>query len=227
MNPELLKAALAANVAAALVEDIGSGDITAGLFTAIGINAALFERVRRVASGWETQLAISVEDILSQTTVFELVEAFCQAHGEAGTRLRLEVLSARLQGNPVQLPPRIEVAWYGGAFVRDAGDAVDLQRQFARRGDDQRQRLVGEHEAVVAVQNLRRDGQTESDGLARSGLCRNQRVAAMCLFDEHGLLHRRQGFITLGRKCRCQRRGQHHICHVFSQKGRGPAASAP
>ena len=31
MNPELLKAALAANVAAALVEDIGSGDITAGL----------------------------------------------------------------------------------------------------------------------------------------------------------------------------------------------------
>lgn len=50
---------------------------------------------------------------------------------EAGTRLRLEVLSARLQGNPVQLPPRIEVAWYGGAFVRDAGDAVDLQRQPA------------------------------------------------------------------------------------------------
>lgn len=31
MNPELLKAALAANVAAALVEDIGSGDVTAGL----------------------------------------------------------------------------------------------------------------------------------------------------------------------------------------------------
>lgn len=34
MNPELLKAALAANVAAALVEDIGSGDITAGLISA-------------------------------------------------------------------------------------------------------------------------------------------------------------------------------------------------
>lgn len=31
MTPELVKAALAANVAAALVEDIGSGDITAGL----------------------------------------------------------------------------------------------------------------------------------------------------------------------------------------------------
>lgn len=34
MNPELLKAALAANVAAALVEDIGSGDVTARLIPA-------------------------------------------------------------------------------------------------------------------------------------------------------------------------------------------------
>ncbi len=34
MNPELLKAALAANVAAALVEDIGSGDVTAQLIPA-------------------------------------------------------------------------------------------------------------------------------------------------------------------------------------------------
>ena len=34
MNPEMLKAALAANVAAALVEDIGNGDITAGLIPA-------------------------------------------------------------------------------------------------------------------------------------------------------------------------------------------------
>jgi DNA-binding transcriptional LysR family regulator len=51
--------------------------------------AAVASRVRRVASGWETQLAISIEDILSQATVFELVEAFCQDHGDAGTRLRL------------------------------------------------------------------------------------------------------------------------------------------
>jgi DNA-binding transcriptional LysR family regulator len=46
-------------------------------------------RVRRVAGGWETELSISVEDILSPTTVFELVEAFCQDHGDAGTRLRI------------------------------------------------------------------------------------------------------------------------------------------
>ncbi len=59
-----------------------------------------------------------------------VVSAMPQAN-EAGTRLRLEVESALLQGTPVQLPPRIEVAWYGGAFLREAGDAVDLQRQPA------------------------------------------------------------------------------------------------
>ena len=39
--------------------------------------AAVSNRVRRVAKGWETQLAISVDDVLSVPTMFELVEAFC------------------------------------------------------------------------------------------------------------------------------------------------------
>ncbi|KPF50709.1 LysR family transcriptional regulator [beta proteobacterium AAP121] len=59
---------------------------------------AVANRVRRVASGWETQLSISVEDILSVPTVFELVQAFCDVRelreGSAerqapGTRIRL------------------------------------------------------------------------------------------------------------------------------------------
>ena len=59
---------------------------------------AVANRVRRVASGWETQLAISVEDILSVPTVFELVQAFCELCDRAdsdatprgaGTRIRL------------------------------------------------------------------------------------------------------------------------------------------
>ncbi|RYF67123.1 MAG: ComEC family competence protein, partial [Comamonadaceae bacterium] len=47
---------------------------------------------------------------------------------EAGTRLRLDVESARLGGSVVRLPPRVDVAWYGGPF-RDAAGGVDLQRQ--------------------------------------------------------------------------------------------------
>ena len=38
---------------------------------------AVSNRVQRVAKGWETELSISVEDILSVPTIFELVEAFC------------------------------------------------------------------------------------------------------------------------------------------------------
>jgi DNA-binding transcriptional LysR family regulator len=60
---------------------------------------AVANRVRRVASGWETELSICVEDLLSTPTVFELVEAFCSQPGDAthgpATRLRLstEVLA--------------------------------------------------------------------------------------------------------------------------------------
>jgi DNA-binding transcriptional LysR family regulator len=58
---------------------------------------AVANRVRRVASGWETQLSISVEDLVSVPTVFELVEAFCQVRDSKddpdqdgpATRLRL------------------------------------------------------------------------------------------------------------------------------------------
>lgn len=59
---------------------------------------AVANRVRRVAGGWETELSISIDDLLSTTTVFELVEAFsgvCVDTGAdsgnqgPGTRLRL------------------------------------------------------------------------------------------------------------------------------------------
>jgi len=61
---------------------------------------AVANRVRRVANGWETQMSISVEDILSVPTVFELVQAFCELRDPAAppgsaaseypaTRLRL------------------------------------------------------------------------------------------------------------------------------------------
>ncbi|MEN9416651.1 MAG: hypothetical protein RI988_271 [Pseudomonadota bacterium] len=44
---------------------------------------AVANRVQRVASGWEPTLAISVDDVLSSATVFELVEAFCSVSGAA------------------------------------------------------------------------------------------------------------------------------------------------
>eukprot|EP01137_Pigoraptor_chileana_P005974 Opistho-2@49784 len=37
---------------------------------------AVANRVKRVATGWETQLTVAVDNILAPTAVFELVEAF-------------------------------------------------------------------------------------------------------------------------------------------------------
>ena len=68
---------------------------------------AVANRVRRVASGWETQLSVAVDDVISRSTLFDLCEAFyalepqgpavggSAAPGGPGTRLRLrtEVLA--------------------------------------------------------------------------------------------------------------------------------------
>jgi DNA-binding transcriptional LysR family regulator len=69
--------------------------------------AAVAQRVKRVAAGWETQLTVAVDDIVSRATMLELCEAFyaldpqglagagTHAGGGPGTRLRLmrEVLA--------------------------------------------------------------------------------------------------------------------------------------
>src|SRR5574343_1704960 len=54
---------------------------------------AVANRVRRVATGWETQLTVAYDGVISRPTLFELAEAFYQIKPEGldgpGTRLRL------------------------------------------------------------------------------------------------------------------------------------------
>lgn len=54
---------------------------------------AVANRVRRVATGWESELTIALDGVISRLTIFELVEGFYalrSADGQApGTRLRL------------------------------------------------------------------------------------------------------------------------------------------
>lgn len=93
---------------------------------------AVANRVRRVSTGWESELTVAVEDVVSRLTVFELVEGFYAqrtADGQPpGTRLRLrsEVLAgtweALLSGQAdlaigvmlnVPLKPGIEIKTLG------------------------------------------------------------------------------------------------------------------
>ena len=59
---------------------------------------AVANRVKRVASGWETQLSIAVDSILSSLTVFELCEAFYALNPPQGPGTRLRLRSEVLAG---------------------------------------------------------------------------------------------------------------------------------
>jgi hypothetical protein len=66
--------------------------------------------------------------------------------------------------------------------------AADLQREFTRRRDDQRQRRRALANAAILADQLWRHRKPEGDGLARSGLRRDDQVAALRFGFQHGLL---------------------------------------
>ena len=58
---------------------------------------AIANRVKRVATGWEPQLTLSVDSIISRTTVMELCEAFFALNPPTRLKIREEALSGTLQ----------------------------------------------------------------------------------------------------------------------------------
>src|ERR1035437_888413 len=58
---------------------------------------AVANRVKRVATGWEPQLTIAVDSIISKATVMELCESFFSLNPPTRIRLRDETLSGTLE----------------------------------------------------------------------------------------------------------------------------------
>ena len=58
---------------------------------------AVANRVKRVATGWESQLTISVDTVISPATVHELCESFFSLDPPTRLRLRTEALSGTLE----------------------------------------------------------------------------------------------------------------------------------
>lgn len=85
---------------------------------------AVANRVRRVASGWETELAISLDDILSTPTIFELVEAFYadSSAGRKGPPTRLRLRTDVLAGTwEALVSGQVDLAIGVGAFHANPG----------------------------------------------------------------------------------------------------------
>ena len=58
---------------------------------------AIANRVKRVATGWEPQLTLAVDSIISRNTIMELCEAFFALNPPTRLKLREEALSGTLQ----------------------------------------------------------------------------------------------------------------------------------
>jgi DNA-binding transcriptional LysR family regulator len=108
---------------------------------------AVANRVQRVASGWETQLTISMDDALSFPTLFELVQAFCAVRSGAGGK------SGPAEDGPAtRLRLRSDVlAGTWEALVSGQADlAIGVSDQFANPGGIERAPL-GELPFVFCV----------------------------------------------------------------------------
>ena len=58
---------------------------------------AVANRVRRVATGWEAQLTIAADGLISRATLFDLAQAFFELKPPTRLRIRDEILSGTLQ----------------------------------------------------------------------------------------------------------------------------------
>ena len=137
---------------------------------------AVANRVRRVASGWESQLVIALDDVISMTTVFELVQSFCEMRVDSdggsstgpGTRIRLrsDVLAgtweALVSGQAdLAIGVGVEVAPPGGIEMRPLGElafvfAVAPHHPLARETEPIPPEKLVQHRAVAVADTAQR-----------------------------------------------------------------------
>ncbi len=87
---------------------------------------AVANRVHRVASGWETQLCISVEDILSLPTIFDLVQAFCEVRDPREAREARDAQRPGAAGLPPATRLRLRSDTLAGTWEALISGQVDL-----------------------------------------------------------------------------------------------------
>jgi hypothetical protein len=99
------------------------------------------------------------------------------------------------------LTPRVHATDTGddastGGRIEPFQLALYLHRQFARRRNDQGQRISRAVELEFIHQQGGTDADSEGHGLARAGLRRHQQIALGGLRGQHGALHRGQIIVT-------------------------------
>ena len=127
---------------------------------------AVANRVRRVATGWESQLTIAVDTVISCGTVMELGQAFLEVAPHTRLKLRDEVLSGTLQavvtgGADLALGVSLEPGNALGVQGRILGElpfvfAVAPHHPVAAMPEPLSDEAVQKHRAVAVADSVQR-----------------------------------------------------------------------
>ncbi len=128
---------------------------------------AIAHRVKRVATGWEPQLTIAIDTIISRTTVMELCESFFSLSPPTRIRLRDETLSGTLEAltsgqadlaigvGPEPVPAGVHSKPLGSVeFVY----AVAPHHPLAHAPEPLSDETVRQHRAVAVADSVQRGG---------------------------------------------------------------------
>lgn len=129
---------------------------------------AVANRVRRVATGWESQLTIAVDGVISSSTVMELAEAFFAVAPHTRLRLRDETLSGTLDAlvsgqADLALGVAMEPGNSAGIQSRPLGElefvyVVAPHHPMASLPEPLADELLRKHRAVAVADSVQRGG---------------------------------------------------------------------
>jgi DNA-binding transcriptional LysR family regulator len=132
----------------------------------LGAIDAIANRVKRVATGWETQFTIAVDTIIAQATVMELCDGFFAQSPPTRIRLRDETLSgtwAALTSGQADLAIGViaDTATTAGIHTKPLGTvgfvyAVAPHHPLAQASEPLSDALIQQHRAVAVADSVQR-----------------------------------------------------------------------
>ena len=127
---------------------------------------AVANRVKRVATGWEPQLTIAVDTIISKATVMELCESFFSLSPPTRIRLRDETLSGTLEAltsgqADLALGVTRDAATHSGIQVQPLGEvefvyAIAPHHPLANAAEPLSDKTIQQHRAVAVADSIQR-----------------------------------------------------------------------
>lgn len=129
---------------------------------------AVANRVKRVATGWESQFTIAMDTVISKTTMMELCEAFYALAPPTQIRLREETLSGTIEalssGNAdLAIGCGPDSSTLGGVHNKTLGTvqfvyAVAPHHPLANAPEPLSDELIQKHRAVAVADSIQRGG---------------------------------------------------------------------